>query len=111
VQINKRGRMLLEKSISCSKCKKVTPLNEIRADSSANDWICIECYNSQHKRLQKTSSYQEEIKQSRRSFIKPHQSIRVKMRCMRCPYVFLVAEDKIPALCPYCGRENTLSRT
>ena len=102
--------MLLEKFLICGKCKKLIPINEVRADSFSSDWICLECYTSQHKRLQKTYMNVSRVMDEKRVIITPYQSARVKMRCSRCAYVFLISEDKIPALCPYCGREETLTR-
>ena len=40
-------------TIACFKCKKQTPIPDLRADIDGKNWICKECYSSLfHKKKQ-----------------------------------------------------------
>lgn len=107
--------MVYEKSITCNKCKKLTPIVNIRADVNAKDWICKECYDIQFKKSKKLKSSVEEIlarqQPKARDVIKPKPALKLTVKCAKCSYSFLVNPDNIPLKCVYCGREGTLRRS
>ncbi len=117
----------LEKVISCAQCGKQTQINQIRADSNGKDWICIKCYELQHKKAKRVPDFSfsrtaEPAQQKTPEFsisrtaqtstIKPTSITpsKTNFRCLRCNYPFSVHPSNIPKVCPHCGREGTLTQ-
>ena len=108
--------MVYEKSITCSMCKKLTPIANIRADVNAKDWICKDCYDLQFKKTKKLlkSSVEEILARQQpkaKEVIKARPALKITVKCSKCSYSFLVNPDNIPITCVYCGREATLRRS
>ena len=108
--------MYSEKTLRCAKCKKITSLSDIRAAKNATDWICVDCYQSEHTKRtppprpswmpRQEESLQETQIQKR---TQAEHKQKKTFKCTRCSYSFLVG-DSPPLKCPYCGREGTLTQ-
>ena len=110
--------MYTDKTLRCAKCKKLTPLSDIRAAKNAIDWICTECYQGEHtkKALPIRPSWinreVEAVPSQKTSIDHPVDQYPQKktFKCTRCSYSFLVGGENPPLKCPYCGRDGTLTK-
>lgn len=130
--------MVLEKRITCAKCNKVIDLSDIRADVNGRDWVCLDCYNKQHpkKKVREVDKEIKYLKPTKIDFeddkklnvtkqnimkfedVKKPDMIkrnidrqnleRIRFKCAKCKYSFLITPGNIPRLCPYCGKDGTV---
>lgn len=98
-----------EKVLNCARCGKKTPLNLIRADTNAKDWICLTCYEIQHKKLKRTSLEDKPSYLRLNKKLKQIGSeVKVKLRCSKCNHSFSASSNSIPKICPNCGKNETI---
>ncbi len=89
-------------TIICSQCKAKVPVNTVKANKTGTDWICIECYNKEHKIKEEPQKSKWQIKED----IKEDKKER-NYYCTKCTYSF-TRKGIFYGKCPYCGRENTV---
>ncbi len=90
-------------TIVCSQCKTKVPTNSVKANRTGTDWICLECYNKEHKA-------KLEVQKPKWIGIKEEQLEDKKERnyyCTKCTYAF-TKNGLFYGKCPYCGRENSV---
>lgn len=111
-----------ETYLICSRCRKKAPINEVRADKTGRDWICLECYDFQHPEKETSeqlisgadvSTIQETAKAEFLNRVeRREEQLKIgeakKYICISCKYKFIRRPDFIGKGCPFCGKITTI---
>lgn len=94
--------------ISCRKCKKRFPMNELKYDKNGEDLVCSECFDM-GRTPQETASNMKNVSPSRLVRTGPRnfsEQTSIKYICMDCQYKFTRRKDYEVFKCPYCEGMN-----
>lgn len=95
--------------IACRKCRKESPMREMKYADNGKDLICSACA------LQKednTGNYEEEedyipatkTMQQKQQPVPAEKDTKMKYYCISCSYIFLRNQDVPVTACPYCSK-------
>ncbi len=98
---------------TCPKCKERISAKDLRADKNGSGWICVTCYNNQHKKPIRTSMPTTKVFTENDTFVQPptRKTIQrqtnlereIKYYCTSCKYKFSKKFEYI-GRCPYCDK-------
>ena len=94
--------------ISCKSCKKQVSVSQLKADKTGRGFVCLDCYNKQHSKVEKPSKVEEMYEGIETREIKRPNYTKRGYRCYACNYKFESFSFKEGKMCPYCGRSNTV---
>ncbi|MBI4441595.1 hypothetical protein HY639_05485 [Candidatus Woesearchaeota archaeon] len=95
-------------TITCRKCRKQSPMRDMRYDTNGKDLICAACLTSPDKPVQKTKKHEDTfievpVSKPKQEKVKEEPG-KVKYHCIACRYSFMRNADVTVELCPFCSK-------